>query len=260
MSCCYLSGSPDYAVVDDAVELAKGRRAPARASSMRCCAGPRGRDRAPCWALSRMRRPSRQPSSTPIRSGSRACCGRRSAPTTRARSMAYDNEPGEVALRANTLVTDASTLAGELPARTRTDPGIPEALVLEEPFDIHGSPLWTTGAFVAQSRAAMLVARALAPRPGERVLDLCAAPGGKSTHLGRAHAGRRGSRRGRAQPAQGRRVWRARLNGSGRGTFASRSATRRRRGRTVRRSTACSSIRHARDWARCRRAPTCAGA
>ena len=29
----------------------------------------------------------------------------------------------------------------------------------------------------------MLVARALAPRPGERVLDLCAAPGGKSTHL-----------------------------------------------------------------------------
>ena len=29
----------------------------------------------------------------------------------------------------------------------------------------------------------MLVARALGPRPGERVLDLCAAPGGKSTHL-----------------------------------------------------------------------------
>src|SRR5271165_2503208 len=29
----------------------------------------------------------------------------------------------------------------------------------------------------------MLVARVLAPRPGERVLDLCAAPGGKSTHL-----------------------------------------------------------------------------
>ena len=34
-----------------------------------------------------------------------------------------------------------------------------------------------------QSRAAMTVARVLAPRPGERVLDLCAAPGGKTTHL-----------------------------------------------------------------------------
>ena len=34
-----------------------------------------------------------------------------------------------------------------------------------------------------QSRAAMAVSRALAPAPGERVLDLCAAPGGKTTHL-----------------------------------------------------------------------------
>ena len=34
-----------------------------------------------------------------------------------------------------------------------------------------------------QSRAAMAVARVLAPRAGERVLDLCAAPGGKTTHL-----------------------------------------------------------------------------
>jgi len=43
--------------------------------------------------------------------------------------------------------------------------------------------LWRRGAFHAQSRAAMLVARLLDPAPGERVLDLCAAPGGKSTHL-----------------------------------------------------------------------------
>ena len=28
-----------------------------------------------------------------------------------------------------------------------------------------------------------MVARALAPRPGDRVLDLCAAPGAKTTHL-----------------------------------------------------------------------------
>jgi 16S rRNA (cytosine967-C5)-methyltransferase len=36
----------------------------------------------------------------------------------------------------------------------------------------------------------MLVARALQPRPGQRVLDLCAAPGGKSTHLAALMQGR----------------------------------------------------------------------
>jgi 16S rRNA (cytosine967-C5)-methyltransferase len=104
--------------------------------------------------------------------------------------MARDNEPGEVALRANTLVTDASALADELPVRTHRDPSIPEAVVLEEPFDEHGSELWRRGAFVAQSRAAMLVARTLDPAAGERVLDLCAAPGGKSTHIAALMGGR----------------------------------------------------------------------
>ena len=81
--------------------------------------------------------------------------------------LACDNEPGELALRANTLVTDARTLAGELQAAsvsTQLDPALPEAVVLDGPFDQHDSPLWGAGAFHAQSRAAMLVAPALAPR------------------------------------------------------------------------------------------------
>jgi 16S rRNA (cytosine967-C5)-methyltransferase len=97
--------------------------------------------------------------------------------------LSVDNEPSELALRANTLVTDARTLAEQLPVATHIVRTIPEALVLDEPLDLHSSPLWQAGAFLAQSRAAMLVSRAVGPRPGERVLDLCAAPGGKSTHL-----------------------------------------------------------------------------
>ena len=46
--------------------------------------------------------------------------------------MARDNEPAEVALRANTLLTDAPALAAALPVRARTDPAVPEAVVLEE--------------------------------------------------------------------------------------------------------------------------------
>src|SRR5581483_911951 len=76
------------------------------------------------------------------------------------------------------------------PVATHPDAALPEALVLEQPFDAHASPLWREGAFHPQSRAAMLVAHVLGPRPGERVLDLCAAPGGKTTHLSALMEGR----------------------------------------------------------------------
>jgi 16S rRNA (cytosine967-C5)-methyltransferase len=93
------------------------------------------------------------------------------------------NEPAETALRANALVTARDDLAKQLPVGTHTDDELPEALVVDGPFDAHGHDLWRAGAYATQSRAAMLVARALDPQPGERVLDLCAAPGGKTTHL-----------------------------------------------------------------------------
>jgi 16S rRNA (cytosine967-C5)-methyltransferase len=94
------------------------------------------------------------------------------------------NEPGELALRVNTLVTSPAQVAEQLgvPAAP-AGPELPEGLVVSGAFDAHAHPLYRRGAYIAQSRAAMLVARTLDPQPGERVLDLCAAPGGKTTHL-----------------------------------------------------------------------------
>lgn len=179
----YLDGAPDYAIVADAVELAKthGRaghglvnavlRRAAREGAGELLAGLS--DETPQQAALQHSHPEWIARLWWLTLGPQA-----------ARAlMAAGNEPGELALRANTLRTDAAKLARELPVASHRDPLIPEALVIEEPFDVHGSPLWQSGDLHAQSRAAMLVARALAPRSGERVLDLCAAPGGKTTHL-----------------------------------------------------------------------------
>jgi 16S rRNA (cytosine967-C5)-methyltransferase len=103
--------------------------------------------------------------------------------------LARLNEPAEHSLRANTLVGDASELARRLELRASVPGDPPEALVVLEPFDAHDSALWREGAFMPQSRAAMLAAHALEPRPGERVLDMCAAPGAKTTQLAALMAG-----------------------------------------------------------------------
>jgi 16S rRNA (cytosine967-C5)-methyltransferase len=97
--------------------------------------------------------------------------------------LARVNEPAESALRVNGLVATPAEVMARLPTGARPVADIPEGLVLDGPFDAHGSELWDAGAIMPQSRASMAVARMLAPEPGERVLDLCAAPGAKTTHL-----------------------------------------------------------------------------
>lgn len=89
--------------------------------------------------------------------------------------LAADNEPAELALRVNALVEYD---LGDVPGRREG-----EAIVVDGPFDALAHAGYAAGAFTPQSRASQLVARAVAPAPGERVLDLCAAPGGKTTHL-----------------------------------------------------------------------------
>ncbi|HKW86426.1 MAG TPA: transcription antitermination factor NusB, partial [Nitrospiraceae bacterium] len=59
----------------------------------------------------------------------------------------------------------------------------PVGLILEKCGRVTKLPQFRAGEFYVEDEAAQLVPFILAPQPGERVLDACAAPGGKATHL-----------------------------------------------------------------------------
>jgi 16S rRNA (cytosine967-C5)-methyltransferase len=99
-----------------------------------------------------------------------------------------DNEAPESSIRVNTLRADATSL--DLGVPTHHAPGLPEGLVLDAPLDVHGTRAFEHGELMPQSRASMTVSRVLDPQPGERVLDLCAAPGAKTTHIAALMEGR----------------------------------------------------------------------
>jgi 16S rRNA (cytosine967-C5)-methyltransferase len=73
-------------------------------------------------------------------------------------------------------------LAGEGIAAT---PGhhSPCAIVLDQPLDVLELPGFSDGEASVQDEAAQLAALLLQAAPGERVLDACAAPGGKTCHI-----------------------------------------------------------------------------
>jgi 16S rRNA (cytosine967-C5)-methyltransferase len=93
--------------------------------------------------------------------------------------MVAQNEPPELSVRVNRL------RAGDvdLGVPVHRDPELPDAIVIDAPFDVSGSTELEAGLIWPQSRAAMIPAQLLAPQPGMRVLDLCAAPGGKAGQL-----------------------------------------------------------------------------
>lgn len=208
----FLDGVPDHAAVDGSVELVKRDlpRAAGLVNAVLRQAAAQGR--ALVDAL-----PDETPRQAAIAHSAPAWLAElwfeRFGPEDARALLAACNRPAEHALRANTLVTTPGALAAALPIAAHLGPEPPEAVVADEPFDAHGSPLFAAGALLPQSRASQLVAHAVAPQPGERVLDLCAAPGGKTTHLaalmgdeGRIVAVERNAQRADALAATARRM------------------------------------------------------
>jgi 16S rRNA (cytosine967-C5)-methyltransferase len=100
--------------------------------------------------------------------------------------LAAGNRKPRVSVRVNRLRTDREGLARRLETeQIASGPGVlPESLLLDaSAAEAVRTSAFKEGLFYVQDEAAMKVAVALDPKPDERILDLCAAPGGKTTHL-----------------------------------------------------------------------------
>lgn len=87
-------------------------------------------------------------------------------------------------LRVNTLKIRPDELLALLERELEPIPWVPNGFYYPEGESFGKHPAYHAGLFYIQEPSAMMPAQALEPKPGEKVLDLCAAPGGKTTALG----------------------------------------------------------------------------
>ncbi|MDX1437457.1 MAG: RsmB/NOP family class I SAM-dependent RNA methyltransferase [Anaerolineales bacterium] len=93
------------------------------------------------------------------------------------------DEPSAQGLRINPLKTDPERLFHLLGERYPGVPWAPDGYLPPAGQKLGAHPYHAAGLYYLQDPAAMAVAWLLAPQPGELVLDLAAAPGGKATHI-----------------------------------------------------------------------------
>ncbi|MGC6482722.1 MAG: 16S rRNA (cytosine(967)-C(5))-methyltransferase [Synechococcus sp.] len=97
------------------------------------------------------------------------------------------NQVPSLDLRVNRLHSSRNAVQAAFEEANLTVVPIPECpdglQVLSHGGDLRLWPGYAEGHWCVQDRAAQWVAPLLAPQPGDRVLDACAAPGGKATHL-----------------------------------------------------------------------------
>ncbi len=100
--------------------------------------------------------------------------------------MRSSMSPAKVSLRANTLKISRENLIGVLKREgfSAYKSDISEyGILLEKGLAITENRTFKEGFFYIQGESSMLAAEVLGPRADDNILDLCAAPGGKSTHI-----------------------------------------------------------------------------
>lgn len=99
--------------------------------------------------------------------------------------MNVNNTPPELTIRVNTLKCRKDELVKIFTAKgiECQDGRLNESLILRGFSLIEKSEEFVEGLFTIQDESSMMDVRVLDPKPNERILDLCSAPGGKSTHM-----------------------------------------------------------------------------
>lgn len=97
-----------------------------------------------------------------------------------------NNVTPSLCLRTNTLKNTRDELLAILESEgvvAEASEWTPEGIVCHSAPALSSLQSLRTGLFQIQDESSMLVAHVLAPQPGEFVIDTCAAPGGKTTHI-----------------------------------------------------------------------------
>ena len=102
------------------------------------------------------------------------------------------NEPSTISLRVNPLKTNRADYLQQLTSAgvSAREGTLSESIQLDSAVRVEDLPHFDAGWVTVQDESSMHAARLLAPKPCEKFLDLCAAPGGKTTHLAELLEGR----------------------------------------------------------------------
>ena len=191
----WLSRVPDYAAVDETVSLARDRGFQHQAGFINAMLRAYGREREATQAMLAAWRKDEPAMGSSFPEWLVARWRERFGPEKTAALMEWNNQPPKTYARVNRLKTEPGPLLEKWRLEdVEYDFGRWDWVDENQTFQLKSHPSlkrmesFRDGWFYIQDPSTLLAVRTLAPRPGEFILDLCAAPGGKTCYVAQCMA------------------------------------------------------------------------